>query len=34
LGLEEVGDGAEVRELIRDTKVESIARELEEKLPE
>ena len=34
LGLQEVSDDAEVRELARDTKVESIARELEEKLPE
>lgn len=33
LGVQEVSDD-EVRELVRDTKVESIARELEEKLPD
>ena len=34
LGLEESADAAEVRELSKATKVESIARELEKKLPE
>ena len=34
LGIEEVADDAEVRELSRATEVESIARELERKLPE
>ena len=34
LGLEEAAAGTEIRELSRDTMVESIARELERKLPE